>query len=169
MRVFSASEHVGSILLATSMRYQHFSLILNTVFGRNVPTSSSCIVVNTLAMVDRGTLTSHRRVVNLSSLWDMSFSARVTAITSSLGWCLWSKQLPWLWRYQWFEPLRYTQNFIGHSSSQVGARLVMKRLALAWQAFSEWCFLLIIFFFTISLFLILKPWHQFLFVSKEYL
>ncbi len=68
MRVFSASEHVGRIPLATSMRDQHFSLILNTVFGRNVPTSSSCIVVNTLAMVDGGTLTSCRRVVSLSSL-----------------------------------------------------------------------------------------------------
>ena len=67
MRVFSASEHVGSIPLATSMRDQHFSLILNTVFGRNVPTSSG-IVVNTLAMVDGGTLTSYRRVVSLSSL-----------------------------------------------------------------------------------------------------
>jgi hypothetical protein len=68
MRVFSASEHVGSIPLATSMKNWHFSLILNTVFGRNVPTSSSRIVVNTLAMVDGGTLTSYRRVVSLSSL-----------------------------------------------------------------------------------------------------
>jgi hypothetical protein len=67
MRVFSTSEHVGSIPLATSMRDRHFSLILNTVSGRNVPTSSSCIVVNTLAMVDGGKITSHRRVVSLSS------------------------------------------------------------------------------------------------------
>jgi hypothetical protein len=67
MRVFSASEHVESIPLATSMRDRHFSLILKTVFDRNVPTSSSCIVVNTLAMVDGGTLMSYRRVVSLSS------------------------------------------------------------------------------------------------------
>jgi hypothetical protein len=68
MRVFSASEHEGSSPLATSMRDWHFSLILNTVFGKKVPTSSSGIVVNTLAMVDGGTLTSYRKVVSLNSL-----------------------------------------------------------------------------------------------------
>ncbi len=64
IRVFSVSEQVGSIPLATSMRDQHFSLILNSVFGRNVPKSSSLRVVNTLAMVDGGTLTSYKRLVS---------------------------------------------------------------------------------------------------------
>jgi hypothetical protein len=85
IRVFSASEQVGSIPLATSMRDQHFSFILNSVFGRNVPTSSSLRVVNTLAMVGGGTLTSYKRLVSFSSASDMSFSESVFATQSSLG------------------------------------------------------------------------------------
>ncbi len=77
IRVFSASEQVGSIPLATSMRDWHFSFILNSVFGRNVPTSSSLRVVNTLAMVDGGTLTSYTRLVSFSFASDWSFSERV--------------------------------------------------------------------------------------------
>jgi hypothetical protein len=85
IRVFLASEQVGSIPLATSMRDWHFSFILNSVFGRNVPTSSSLRVVNTLAMVDGGALTLYKRLVRFNSASDRSFSERVFAATSSLG------------------------------------------------------------------------------------
>jgi hypothetical protein len=86
-RVFSSSEQVGSILLATSMRDQHFTFILNSVFGRNVPipSSSSLRVVNTLATVGGGTLMSYKRLASFSSASDRSLSERVFVATSSLG------------------------------------------------------------------------------------
>jgi hypothetical protein len=74
IRVLPASEQVGSIPLATSMRDRHFSFILNSVFGRNLPTSSSLRVVNTLAMVDGGTLMLNKRLVSFSFASDRSFS-----------------------------------------------------------------------------------------------
>ena len=56
-KVFSASEHVGRITLAKSIAFCSFSVYLNIVFGRILPTSWSLRVLNTFDMVMGGTFT----------------------------------------------------------------------------------------------------------------
>jgi hypothetical protein len=55
---FPASLHVGSIPFAKSIKFLYFSLILNNVFGRKVPRSSSLTVSNIVDILDGRMFTS---------------------------------------------------------------------------------------------------------------
>ena len=87
----------------------------------NVPSSSSLRVLNTLQILEGGTLWSHKTLINDCCCSDRSFWERVVASSSSVGWCLWCKQL-FVWRYHSFWFLRKTQSLIGQVWSVEGAR-----------------------------------------------
>jgi hypothetical protein len=84
-RVFSASLHVGRIPFTKSIRFLHVSLMLNKVFGRKVPLSSSLTVSNIVDILDGGTLTSKRTFRSFISCLDMSLWERDIAQLLSLG------------------------------------------------------------------------------------